>query len=214
MTFHDISVILGEQNATYPGDVPFERLASPTTGDFGVGEESSLRLSAHAGTHLDAPAHFFADRQRLDDFPVEHFLMPAQVVEILDPLAVRADDLQRVQTSPGEALLFRTGNSHSGRAISGRFTEEYVYIAEDAARWCVDRQLRLVGLDYISIDRYGDPDTPAHRIILGAGLLALEGVNLEAVSPGRYTLLCLPLRVKRAEGSPVRAVLMSESLTV
>ena len=209
MTVHDISVILGEQNATYPGDVPFERTATTTITDIRVAEESSLRMSAHAGTHLDAPAHFFADRQRLDDFPVEHFIISAQVVEILDPFAVRADDLQRVQTSPGEALLFRTGNSHSGRVVSGQFSEEYVYVAEDAAQWCVDRQLRLVGLDYISIDQYGDPDTPAHRIILGAGLLALEGINLAAVHPGRYTLICLPLRLKGAEGSPVRAVLTS-----
>ena len=207
MTIHDISVILGEQNSTYPGDVPFERMATTTIMDIRVAEESSLRMSAHAGTHLDSPAQFFADRQRLEDFSLDQFIMPAQVVEILDPLAVRAEDLQKVQTRPGEAILFRTGNSHSGRACSGRFVEEYVYVAEDAARWCVERELRLVGLDYISIDRYGDPETPAHRIILGAGLLALEGINLVDVPPGRYTLLCLPLRIKGAEGCPVRAVL-------
>ena len=207
MTIHDISVILGAENCTYPGDIPFERTATTTITDISVAEESSLRLSAHAGTHLDAPAHFFADRQRLEDYPVEHFIMPAQVVEILDPIAVRADDLERVQTQPGEAILFRTGNSHSGRVCNGHFAEEYVHLSEDAALWCVERQLRLVGMDYISLDRYGDEDAPAHRIILGAGLLALEGINLIEVPPGHYQLICLPLRIKGAEGSPVRAVL-------
>lgn len=213
MTVHDISVILGEQNATYPGDVPFERTVTTTTTDGRVAEGSNLTLSAHAGTHLDAPAHFFADRQRLADYPIGSFIMSAQVVEILDPLAVRADDLQRVQTNPGEAILFRTGNSHSGRAVSGQFTEDYVYVAEDAAQWCVERQLRLVGLDYISVDPYGEAETPAHLTLLGAGLLALEGLNLASVLPGRYTLICLPLRIKGAEGSPVRAVLVDGTIS-
>lgn len=207
MTSHDISVLLGEENITYPGDPCFGReVPGPQTA-----EAMKLTLCAHSGTHLDSPAHFFPERARLDDFPVDYFIMPAQVVEILDPSAVRADDLARVQTSPGEAILFRTGNSHSGRACNGRFVEEYVYLAEDAAQWCVQRELRLVGLDYISIDRYGEPDSPAHRIILGAGLLALEGINLADVLPGRYTLHCLPLRIKGAEGSPVRAILTENS---
>lgn len=205
MTIHDISVILGEENITYPGDPAFSREApGPETG-----EAMKISICAHSGTHLDSPAHFFPERARLDDFAPEHFIMPAQVVEILDPIAVRADDLNGVQTSPGEAILLRTGNSHSGRACNGRFAEEYVYVAADAAQWCVDRQLRLVGLDYISLDRYGDADTPAHEIILGGGLLALEGINLVDVPPGRYTLLCLPLRIRGAEGSPVRAVLLN-----
>lgn len=203
MTIHDISVILGEENITYPGDPAFSREApGPQTA-----EAMKITICAHSGTHLDSPAHFFPDQKHLDDFLPEYFIMPAQVVEIIDPAAVRAEDLERVQTNPEEAILFRTGNSHSGRVCNGRFGEEYVYLAEDAARWCVDRQLRLVGLDYITLDHYGDADNPAHRTILGAGLLALEGINLMAVPPGRYTLVCLPLRIKGAEGSPVRAVL-------
>jgi arylformamidase len=207
MTIHDISVILGEENITYPGDPAFTREApGPQTA-----EAMRITICAHSGTHLDSPAHFFPeDGRRLDDFAVGDFILPAQVVEILDPEAVQLDDLRGVQTQPGEAILFRTGNSHSGRVASGRFTDNYVYLATDAAQWCVDRQLALVGLDYISLDRYGDADTPAHKLILGNGLLALEAVNLEQVLPGRYTLLCLPLRIKGAEGSPVRAVLMDE----
>ncbi|MEN6642441.1 MAG: cyclase family protein [Armatimonadia bacterium] len=203
MALYDISVKLGQQNIVYPGDPAFSREAV-TDG----GEAMRLTMGAHSGTHLDAPAHFFPeDGQRLDDFPVDHFIMPARVVEILDPVAVQADDLEGLETEPGEAILFRTGNSHSGRVTNGVFTEEYVYLTQGAAMWCVDRKLRLVGLDYISLDAYGDPESPAHHTILGNGLLALEGINLEEVRPGRYRLICLPLSIRGAEGSPVRAVL-------
>jgi arylformamidase len=209
VVIYDISVILGEQNATYPGDPTFVReVPGP-----GIAEAMKITIGAHSGTHLDAPAHRFPDGGRyLDDFPATQFVLPAQVVEILDPQAVRADDLDRVKTNPGEAILFRTGNSHSGRVISGQFTSNYVYLTAEAAQWCVDRKLALVGLDYISIDRYEDPLSPAHSIILGNGILALEGINLQDVPPGLYTLVCLPLRIKRAEGSPVRAVLLGEPL--
>jgi len=212
MAIHDISVILGEQNITYPGDRPFVRESTGAIPGIKVTEESNLSLSAHAGTHLDAPAHFIPGGKHLDDYTPADFIMPAQVVEILNPEAVTVDDLEDVVTQPGEALLFRTGNSHSGRVVSGEFSDRYVYISGEAAQWCVDRQLRLVGLDYISVDQYGDSETPAHNILLGAGLRALETVNLAEVRPGRYTLICLPLRLKGAEGSPVRAVLVEGSL--
>jgi arylformamidase len=206
MQIHDISIILGEQHITYPGDPAFARdKPSPE-----AREAMQITMSAHSGTHLDAPAHFVPDGRRLDDFAVPDFVMPAQVVEILNPEAVTAEDLGDVSTSPGEALLFRTGNSHSGRAVSGQFSDRYVYIAADAARWCVEQGLKLVGLDYISVDQYGDSEAPAHSTLLGHGLLVLEGLNLADVRPGRYTLICLPLRIKGAEASPVRAVLTDE----
>ena len=203
MAIHDVSVILGAQSITYPGDPAFMREAPGPEAH----ELMRLTMCAHSGTHLDAPAHFIADGRRLDDFALDDFVMPAQVVEILNPGAVTAEDLADVKTDPGEAILFRTGNSHSGRAISGQFSERYVHVAADAAQWCVDRGLKLVGLDYISVDPYGDAEAPAHHTLLGHGLLVLEGINLAEVRPGRYTLTCLPLRLQGAEASPVRAVL-------
>lgn len=200
---HDISVILGEQNIVYPGDPAFSREAVREGA-----ERMKITIGAHSGTHLDAPAHFFpAEGRRLDEYPVEEFILPAQVVEVLDPEAVRVEDLDGVETEPGEAMLFRTGNSHSGRVTSGQFSERYIHLTAGAAHWCVERGLRLVGLDYISVDAYGDEEAPAHHVLLGAGVLVLEGVNLAEVRPGRYRLICLPLRIKGGEGSPVRAVL-------
>jgi arylformamidase len=208
MICHDISVILGAQNITYPGDPVFAR-SKPSPE---AREAMCLTLGTHSGTHLDAPAHFVPDGRRLDDFPLSDFILPAQVVEIFDPEAVRVEDLEEVSVRPGEALLLRTGNSHSGRAISGEFSDRYVAISGPAAQWCVDQGLKLVGLDYISVDAYGDPETVAHRTLLGGGLLVLEGLNLADVRPGRYTLICFPLRLKDAEASPVRAVLIEGDL--
>jgi arylformamidase len=144
--------------------------------------------------------------------PPPDFILPAQVVEILNPEAVTVEDLEEVTTQPGEAILLRTGNSHSGRTVSGQFSDRYVYLTPDAAQWCVQRGLKLVGLDYISVDPIEDSSAPAHHLLLGAGLLVLEAINLADVRPGRYTLVCLPLRIKDAESAPARAVLIEGPL--
>jgi arylformamidase len=208
MTIHDISIILGEQDVTYPGDPAFVR-ESPGPA---VAEAMKITMCAHSGTHLDSPAHFVSGGRRLDDYQPADFILPAHVIEIFDPEAVTLEDLEGLAITPSEAILFRTGNSHSGRAVSGEFSERYVYVSAEAAQWCVDRRLALVGLDYTSIDRYGDDASPAHHILLGNGVLVLEGLNLAEVRPGQYTLICLPLRIEDAEGAPARAVLLEGAL--
>lgn len=203
---YDISVVLGEQDITYPGDPAFRR-EKPTAA---AKEPVQLTMSLHSGTHLDAPAHFFPQGRRLDDFAPADFLLPAHVVEIFHPEIILAEDIEDMPGAPGEAVLFRTGNSHAGRAISGQFSARYVHLSPGAAELCVARQLKLVGLDYISVDPYGAPEAPAHQILLGAGLLILEGINLADVRPGDYLLLCLPLRIKEAEAAPARALLLED----
>ena len=107
----------------------------------------------------------------------------------------------------GDALLFKTDNSLSGRCRTGTFSERFVYLSPGAAQFCVDRKLGLIGVDYITIERYGDEAFPAHRTILGKDILVLEGIDLGNVPPGRYTLFCFPLKIKDGEASPVRAIL-------
>lgn len=205
---YDISVVLGEENITYPNDTPFSRQVRVTTGPWATTEDATLVMSAHGGTHLDAPAHFFPEGQRLDDFSVGEFILAARVAEIQDERVVQAEELAGVEIEPGEALLLKTDNSRSGRVTSGTFCEEFVYLSGAAAELCVARGVALVGLDYITVDRHGEARPQAHMTLLGSGKLILEGINLRAVPAGRYTLLCLPLRLKAGEGSPVRAVLL------
>ena len=128
----------------------------------------------------------------------------ADVIEIESPVAVTMSELDGYQIEPGQAVLFKTKNSDLPRE---RFHENFVYIEPDVARWLVDGGTSLVGIDYLSVERYDDIDFPVHRILLGAGALILEDVDLRSAPPGRYRLVCLPIKIGHADGAPCRAVL-------
>ncbi len=205
---HDISILLGEESATWPGDPPYERdlVSSIAKGD--VSEVSRLTMTAHVGTHLDTPAHFIGGGRGLDGYRAEDFILPAIVVDAGDTTTIGPELVSDSTPPPGGAILFRTTNSISGRITSGKFFTDGVYLSAEAARMCVDRAVRLVGIDYFSIDAFGTRTFPAHMCLMSAGVLILETINLRNVVPGGYTLICLPLRLAGAEASPVRAVLL------
>ena len=207
-TIYDISVTLGEESIPFPGDPPFSREMLLTIKDSGICDVSKLVMSAHSGTHIDTPAHFIMEGNTLEAYSVKDFILPARVVAVGDKESVKPADLRDIEIDPGEALLFKTDNSATGRCRSGVFTEDFVYLSPEAAMACIEKKAGLVGLDYITIEKPGDETFPTHRIILGGGILVLEGINLAEVPPGRYTLICLPLKIKGGEASPVRAVLM------
>jgi arylformamidase len=209
---YDISVDLSTEAFAFPGDPPFKREMVLTLEESGACNVSKLEMSAHSGTHIDMPAHFIAGGNTLDAAAIDDFILPARVVEINDPESVKAAALDGIDVNPGDALLFKTVNSLSGRSKSGAFSENFVHISMAAATACVEKGVCMVGLDYITIDRYGDEAAPAHRELLGRGIPVLEGISLEATPPGRYTLICLPLKIRGCEASPVRAVLVENSL--
>jgi arylformamidase len=205
---YDISVVLGRESIDFPGDEPFARKWTERLRDGGVCDLSSLTLSAHAGAHLDSPAHFLPRGKALEAYPLREFIRPAQVVEIRDPECVRPEALEALEIPEGDAVLFKTENSLSGRSRGGTFPERFVYISGEAAAFLVRKKAGLVGLDAISIERYGDKTFPAHGTLLKNDVLILEGIHLGDVPPGRYTLICLPLKLEKCEASPVRAVLV------
>jgi len=206
---YDISVILGEESFPFPGDPPFSKEMVLSIQDGGSCDVSKLTMSAHSGTHIDAPSHFFAGGNTLTDYPAESFILPTRVVAIEDRQSIKPEDLLDIDIDPGNALLFKTDNSETGRCISGIFSERFVCMTPEAAAVCVEKKVGLVGLDYITIEKHGDDAFPIHRKLLGSGIFILEGINLKNVPPGRYTLVCLPLKIKGGEASPVRAVLLS-----
>ncbi len=205
---HDISVTLGGPCTYWPGDPAYQREQTLRLADGGEADVSKLTLSVHAGTHVDSPAHFIAAARTLDQYPPSRFVLPASVVEVDDDECVRPEHLAGVTLAAGEALLLKTRNSARGLCMTGRFEERYVYLSLEAARLCVQRRLGLVGIDYLSVDRYGGEGYPTHLELLGHDVLILETLDLRAIAPGRYTLSCLPLKLKDCEGSPVRAVLI------
>jgi arylformamidase len=204
----DLSVPLGEETVIYPDDLPYTREENYSSNGGDPIKLSSITMSAHSGTHIDLPAHFFSDNKTIESYPPEEFILPAQVVEIDNPRLVEKDELSTKEIGTGLALLFKTANSRQGLLCAGRFTENYVSLSPAAALYCVEKRARLVGLDYLSVDRYGDQNYPIHHILLKNGIIVLECINLVEVPEGEYTLICLPLKLKGAEASPVRAVLL------
>ncbi len=205
---HDISVVLGAGAITYPGDTPYQRSVLSSIEEGADYELARLEMSAHAGTHLDAPAHFEAGGRRIDSYAARELIFPAHVVDVADPVAVRGAAIAGLAVEAGDAVLFRTENSRSGRCSNAVFTERYTYVTAEAIAALTRRGAGLVGIDYLSVDPPDDDSYPAHHAALGAGLLVLEGIDLGAVAPGRYTLLCLPLRIAGGDAAPARALLV------
>jgi arylformamidase len=205
---YDISVLLGLENAEYPGDDPYTREEVSSISDGAAYNLSTLTLSAHSGTHIDAPAHFLEMGKTIDQYPPENFILPAHVIHVEDTESIKPDSLEGLRIERGDALLFKTINSTKGLSRSGLFSEKFVYMSVEAAEFCVKLGAGLVGIDYVSIDCYRGDEAPVHRKLLKNGILILEGINLKDVPSGDYTLLCPPLKMKGAEASPVRALLL------
>ena len=203
----DISVPNVPGMHVYPGDpVPrVEAVRRLQSGD--VCNLSLLIMGSHTGTHVDAPYHFLADGPRLGDVPLDRMVGEALVADLRGRPAIDAAALADVDLRPGDILLCRTDNSWRWEAPE--FQRDFVYLTEDAARLLVARGVGAVGMDYLSIERFGSADFPVHRILLGAGVFVIEGLDLRAAAPGRYTLVCLPLNFPDLDGAPARAILLA-----
>jgi arylformamidase len=204
---YDISVLLGSESIVFPNDTPYSRDSVSTIESSGICNVSKLVLSTHYGTHIDAPCHFIQNAKSIDQYSVQEFILPAQVIEIKDTESIRPSELEHLDIKQGDALLFKTNNSASGRCINGIFSEHFVYLSAEAADYCAKKRVSLLGIDYATIDKYGDMNFPAHRTLLKNGILILESINLKDVPAGKYTLFCLPLKIKGGDASPVRAIL-------
>ncbi|MGE5405066.1 MAG: cyclase family protein, partial [Candidatus Saccharibacteria bacterium] len=182
---YDISVILGEQDITYPGDPPFKRELLMSRGNGDRFELSALHMTSHAGTHLDFPAHFVKGGRSASDYSPKRFICDAWVVEVDEGFLTST--LDALILGPGESLLFKTGNSIAGRNSNRVFDREFISMPLELADYCIEKRINLVGWDYISVDKGGEDGFPVHRRLLNHDVLILEGLNLTPVEPGRYT---------------------------
>jgi arylformamidase len=190
----DVSVPVRPGMIVYPGDpeVRLERVSSIEDGDgFNL---SRLDLGVHSGTHVDAPLHFLADGAAVETLPLDVLVGPCVVVDGHDAAAVPRG---------AERVLFKTQNGRLWER--DEFTEDFAELDGEAARALVAAGVRLVGIDYLSIG-----DEEAHRILLGAGVIAVEGLDLREVEPGEYRLVCAPLKLEGAEGAPARVLLLRD----
>jgi len=205
MKLIDVSVPLDEHLPTYPNNTPFtvEPIKRVARGD--SSNVSTLHLSAHAGTHVDAPRHFFDEGVGADALPLEMLVGRTRVIEISGRKGITAEDLLPIDLSEDVRVLIKTVNSRFWG--SSDFHTDYVGMTESGARHLVERGIKVVGVDYLSVEEFRRPGAPAHHVLLGAGTIVIEGLNLRDVEPGLYDMYCLPLRVVGSDGAPARVVL-------
>jgi arylformamidase len=206
--WHDISAVLGPELPVWPGSPGIRtslRLSIDRGDDANV---TQVTLDVHTGTHVDAPNHFIPGGADVSDLGLEPFVGPALVVDTGTAVEISAAVLDSLRIPSGvERLLLRTANSRRAGAYRTAFDSSYAALTLDGAEWIVGRGFRLIGIDYLSVQRY-DLTTDVHRALLGAAIPILEGVDLARVPPGGYRLVCLPLRLADAEAAPARAILL------
>lgn len=211
MPIYDISVpITPGETPTYPGDPGIEvgSWSAISRGD--PANVTVLNFGAHTATHVDAPAHFIEGAPGLASLPLEAFVGEALVVEIFaDAPAVTEQHVRERVPAGAERVLFKTRNSDFWSEARGRFREDFTYVEPGAARALAASGVRLVGFDYLSVEKFGSEGFETHLALLSAGVVILEGLDLRAVAAGRYELFCLPLRLAAGDGdgAPARAVL-------
>lgn len=191
----------------WPGDpgVVVELVARVEDGD--VAAVSRLTLGTHTGTHVDPPAHFLVGGMTVDDLPLDVLVGPAVVADATSGAPIDAARLEAVGLPAGTTrclLKTRPAGVDPPRSPANLATPGLV--TPDGAEWLVARGVRLIGVDTLSIEPTAD-DYPVHRILLGAGVIIVEGLDLTAAPPGAYELVCLPLRIAGGDGAPARAVL-------
>ena len=206
----DISVPLEPGIATFPGD-PTYNIDLPVAIAAGqICNISRLDMGAHTGTHLDAPSHFIDGGAGTESIPLDACIGPAWVVDATGLRGtIGAAELAGLEIPANETrLLFKTPNSELWNQPG--FSNAFIGLGDDAARLLVERGVRLVGADYLSIATFGNP-APTHVALLRAGVVILEGLDLRAVGPGPVDLLCLPLRLVGSDGVPARALVRPRS---
>jgi arylformamidase len=206
---YDVTVPLSASVPTYPGDPRFEVEFTRTMAAGGAYNLARFSLGAHAGTHVDAPFHFLADGATVDELPLEILMGKARVVEIGARDRIRREDLEALDLHDDLRILLKT--RMSGQLRVPEFQEDFVHLTGDAAAYLAQAGLKLVGIDYLSVDRFGTTEYEAHHALLGAGVVIVEGLDLSEVEPGEYDMTCLPLRIVGADGAPARVVLRARS---
>ena len=192
-----------------PGPVPM-----PTVSRFYDVEKgdkvtmSQINMVSHDGTHLDAPLHFIPGGMTIDKMPIETTVGPCRVIEIKDEKEITVAELEPYKIKAGERILFKTKNSPGVYAVR-QYTGQYVAISPEAAKYLAAKKIRLVGLDYITIGAMQPPENinDVHKTFLSNGIFILEALNLDGIKPGKYELICLPIRLEKGDAGPCRVIL-------
>ncbi len=208
MRVYDVTLMISPDLPTWPGDprVVLERIEQIEQG--GNANITRLNMSVHTGTHIDAPYHFMADGSTVDQLSLKTLTGRAYVVHLPDVNLITERVLEEANIPPRtRRVLFKTRNSEYWAKQEKKFKRDYVAISADGARFLVGKGVKLVGVDYLSVAPF-DETGPTHKILLKAGVVVVEGLDLSKVEQGRYTLYCLPIKLAGSDGAPARAILV------
>lgn len=210
MQIYDVSVPLSAATPTYPGDpgIEIKRWLTIANGD--PANVSLINFGLHSGTHVDAPAHFIEGGAKVESLPFESLIGETEVVEVPDDVKVIDESFVAANCARGtERVLFKTRNSAFWSNPVAGFREDYTYIDSAAARRLVESGIKLVGIDYLSVEQFQSRSFETHHAFLSRGVVIIEGLDLREVPAGRYELICLPLKIAggSGDGAPARVIL-------
>lgn len=201
---YDISVGIHESMPTWPGDPGFERTLAHAISEGASSDVSVIRMGSHTGTHVDAPAHFLQGAPTIEQLPLDVLVGEVMVVEIESEKSITAQELEAAGVAGETRVLCKTRNSALWE--TPEFTTDFVYFTPDAAEYLAGVGVRLVGIDYLSVGEYHQ-GVGVHQAFLKSGIVIVEGLNLSGVEPGRYEIMCLPLKIIGADGAPAQVLL-------
>ena len=210
MPIYDLTVPLTNEMPSYPGDpgIQIKDWYSLSHGD--PANVTHLNFGAHTGTHVDAPAHFIEGAGKVETLPLDVLIGKAQVIEVPDTsYSIDSAFVEENHDRSHTRVLFKTRNSTFWKESDMGFREDFTYLELSAAELLVQQGVQLVGIDYLSIEKFGEKQHPTHLALLSNGVVIVEGLNLSDVHAGFYELICLPLRIRsgKGDGSPARVVL-------
>ena len=202
----DVTIAITNDMVTWPGDKKVRISRSSSIGvDGAVANVTSLSLSAHTGTHIDAPLHFVANGTDIAGLQLSNLIGLAKVFHIHDQQKISFNEVKSFDIKPGDRLLFRTRNSEIDWQLKP-FMDEYVYLASDAARYLVENGVSCIGVDYLSVA--GEENgTEVHQLLLNSGVTIIEGLDLRSTEAGVYEMIALPMKITGSDGAPARVVL-------
>ncbi|MCF6150535.1 MAG: cyclase family protein [Candidatus Kuenenia sp.] len=211
MTFYDITLPILNSMITWPSDpaVSIKRTSLITRGD--SCNVSELKIGSHCGTHIDAPHHFEENGNTIDQISLEDLIGNVTVFECKNKEKIDLSDVKLLRLDNVRRVIFKTVNSTYWELPT--FKKDFVYVTKDAAQYLVDKGIKLVGIDYLSIEKFDNKKAETHHIFLQNNVIIIEGLNLSDVSAGKYELIALPLKIKDGDGSPARVVLRSIDAT-
>ncbi|KPJ69715.1 hypothetical protein AMJ44_02505 [candidate division WOR-1 bacterium DG_54_3] len=203
--YHDITVPISSRMHIWPSHKSIQIKAIKSIDAGASSNVTAIKINTHTGTHIDAPYHMLSGEKTIDQIPLEILIGPVQVIEILDRKEITAAELKSKLKNGTERVLFKTRNSE--RWSEEKFFRNYVYLSLKAAEFLAEMHVKLVGIDYLSIDKYGDKRHLPHKALLSRDIVIIEGINLSKIHPGFYELICLPLKIEGADGAPARVIL-------